>query len=596
MFSIFVKRSRDAMLVLVLGLFGVANAEGPVSVANLPGGGGNVVTDTDVTEGSSLGQRWGRAGGRTITYHVAGPSTFSALVFGVVQGTAPSLAFDAAVTPSTGEIMSYNSGQSLPAQGMARWTGFANLPLFNGGVSNLPTRFTMTVTRVSNGAAVPLAIDPSGPNLMASVLATGDFRVNLLFEMQDLGNSTVFRPVLDYYDSLATPPGQPPASNNGPVMTGVNTGFYYTLADTGMTIEEHDAHVQSLFDALMPKVNNMEGKINFLHTDWGGRIPAIQNQVGDVYNAINNNISPTLSQIQQQVGQLLGQSGGTGNLATKQDVDNARNQLNEMLMIILGVMPCPPQAPPGFCSNFKSLAGLGADSNQILIGLNNANVKLNTVATQASVDGILIGLNNANTKLDGAASKLNTLASQSSVDGILIGLNNAITGGVAGLASQASVNALDVKVSALAGAVGGLASQASLNTLQSSLNAKIDELQDSLDNTSSQSLDVRAVQIDSGNPKQLRWLVKTTRDGVMVGASLTRFAAIRTPGAAVMTNVLGNSTVATLAPGLHDVTLTLVKDVTDGVAYLFEASLSAGGSTIQGSALLVTEKKGASPF
>ncbi|MEO6436988.1 MAG: hypothetical protein ABIP55_14685 [Tepidisphaeraceae bacterium] len=538
-----VKHIRDALLVLALGLFGIANAEGPVSVANLPGGGGNVVSDTDVTEGNSLGQRWGRSGGRTITYHVAGPSTFSALVFGVVQGTAPSLAFDAAVTPSTSEIMSYNSGQSLPAQGMVRWTGAANLPLFNGGVNNLPTRFTMTVTRASNGATVPLAIDPSGSNLMASVLTTGDFRVNLLFEMQDLGNVNIFRPVLDYYDTLATPPGQPPSTNTGPVMTGVNTGFYYTLADTGMTIEEHDAHVQALFDALMPKVNNIEGKINFLHTDWGGRIPAIQTQVGNVNNTLNNSIAPTLSQIQQQVSQLLGQSGGTGNTATRDDIRG----LQDILMIMLGMAPCPVnQAPPGFCTDFGNLKKLGGDTTQILIGLNNANAKLTTVASQASVDGILIGLNNA----------------------------------LAGVATQSSVNALDGKVSAL----------------QSSLNAKIDELQDSLDNMSSQSLEVRAVQIDSGNPKQLRWLVKTTRDGVMVNANLTRFATIRASGAAALTNVLGNATVNSLGAGLHDVTLALVKDVTDGVAYLFEASLTAGGSTIQGSALLVTEKKGASPF
>ena len=90
--------------------------------------------------------------------------------------------------------------------------------------------------------------------------------------------------------------------------------------------------------------------------------------------------------------------------------------------------------------------------------------------------------------------------------------------------------------------------------------------------------------------------MKTTRDGVMVNANLTRFATIRASGAAALTNVLGNATVSSLGAGLHDVTLALVKDVTDGVAYLFEASLTAGGSTIQGSALLVTEKKGASPF
>lgn len=165
------------------------------------------------------------------------------------------------------------------------------------------------------------------------------------------------------------------------------------------------------------------------------------------------------------------------------------------------------------------------------------------------------------------------------MDGILIGLNNALTG----VATQSSVNVLEGKVSAL---------QSSLTAAQT----KLDELQDTLDSTASQALDVRAIQIDSNDPKKLRWLVKTTRDGAMVNANLTGFATIRTSGAGVLASVLSRATVVSLGTGLHDVTLTLVKDVTDGSAYLFEASLSAGGSTIQGSALLVTEKKGASPF
>ena len=42
-------------------------------------------------------------------------------------------------------------------------------------------------------------------------------------------------------------------------------------------------------------------------------------------------------------------------------------------------------------------------------------------------------------------------------------------------------------------------------------------------------------------------------------------------------------------------TLGVTKD-TEGIAYLFEAALSTGGGTIHGTALLITEKKGASPF
>lgn len=520
MFSISIKQCRGALLVLVLGLFGIANADGPVNVSALPGGGGNVVIDTDITQGGSLGQRWGRAGGRSITYHVANPATFSALTFGVVQGTQPSLQFDGFVTPtpSGAEIMTYSPTQSDLGAGMARWTGAATLQLVSGTFPNLPTRFTMTVTRASGGAPVALQIDSSGPNPVASVLSTGDFVVNLLFEMQDVGNPSIFRPVLDYYDSLATPPGNPPASNNGPVTTGVSTGFYYTVAVVGMTLEEHDSHLQALFDDVNPKINNINDKINFLRTDWDGRIPAIQNRVGDVYNALNNNITPTLQQIQQQVQQLLGQGNGTGNLATKSDVQGVKEQLQGTLLMIAGLMPCPtpPQQGAAECAAAK---------------------KISDLSTQASVDAV---------KVD--------------TTGILIGMNQA----------NEKLRALELAVV---------------------------DLQDALDNTASPALDVRAIQIDSNDPKKLRWLVKTTRDGVMVSASLSRFMTVRTPGAAVLNNVMGNAVIVQLAPGLHDVTLDLVKNVTDGVAYLFEASMPvAGGSPIQGSALLITEKKGASPF
>ena len=512
MLFISIQRARQALAVIAVGLAGFANAEGPVAVSALPGGGGSVVSDTD----SGNGQRWGRGGGRTITYHVNNPSTFSSLRFGVVQGTAPSLAFDAAVTPSTGEVMSYTPGQSNLAGGMARWTGFANLPTVNGTIANVPTRFTITVSR-TNGAAVALAVDPSGPNPMASVLTTGDFRVNLLFEMQDLNAPPGFyQPVLDYYDNLQfTIPGQPPSTNVGPVMTGVSTGFYYDVLDTGMTIEEHDAHLQALFDSITPKLNNIDGKINFLKTDWDGRIPAIQNEVGEVRNTLNNQVSPTLSQIQQQVAQLLGQGNGTGNLATKQDVQSARSELSEMLQILWGLKPCP--LSPAECSQVKFIQNL---------------------ATSSQVDGILIGLSSA-------------LAP-----------------------TNANVATVTAKVEALEG--------------------KLDELQATLDNTAAASLDVRAVQVDSGDPKKLRWLVKTTRDGVLVNASLTRMATVR--GYSNMANVMGNATVHSLGTGMHDVVLTISKDAPEGVAYLFEATLIIGPSDVVGSALVVTEKKGASPF
>src|SRR5437868_515805 len=132
MFSISSMRlCRDAFAVLAMGVFSLAYADGPVSVANLPGGGGNVVTDTDVTLGGGLGQQWGRNGGRTITYHVNNPATFNALTFSVIQTTSPSVAFDGQVNAGTNEVLTYSSQASSLGSGMARWVGSAVLPLAN---------------------------------------------------------------------------------------------------------------------------------------------------------------------------------------------------------------------------------------------------------------------------------------------------------------------------------------------------------------------------------------------------------------------------------------------------------------------------------
>ena len=555
-----IKWVRDALIVLAVGLVGFAQADGPVSVANLPGGGGSVLSDTDVTEGGGLGQRWGRAGGRTITYHVNSPASMSALRFSVIQGSTPSTAFDGSVTNGSQENMAFNS---MPSSNQARWTGSALLPLANAPAVQLQTRFTMTVT-TAGGSPIPLAVGPDGIYPAASVLSTGDFKVNLLFEMQDLDLSQTFHPTLDYYDVQATPAGALPNTNTGPVMTGVSTGFYYALAaPTGMTLEQHDAHVQALFDVVTPKIDNMNGKINFINTDWPLRWNGIQQQVFDAQNSINgtlqNQIAPTLSQIQSQVQQLVGSFGqgiNLSGLATKDDVTG----LKDMLMILWGLAPCP--LPPDQCAQVKFIQNLASQSSVdavkvdtagILIGMNNANLGIGTANT---------GIGNANSKLDAAATKLDTLATHTDVNGILIGLNNAL----AGTATQASLNALDGKVNGLS--------------------AKIDALQGALDSAGSSQLDMIIGPVDTQGSKQARFIVKVSRDGELVPAVITGVSTIRTAkGAGAYANVMGNTTIVTLAPGLYDVTINLVKDVSDGSLYVFQASSTAGGGTLFGNAM-----------
>src|SRR3954463_13782880 len=105
--------------VLALVIPGAAFAVGPVAAGAVPGT--VVVTDTD----NGNGQRWGRAGGRDLAFTVNTPAAFSALTWGVVGTTNPSLAFDGAVTASTSEVMSYAPGQSTATT--IRWVGSANL-------------------------------------------------------------------------------------------------------------------------------------------------------------------------------------------------------------------------------------------------------------------------------------------------------------------------------------------------------------------------------------------------------------------------------------------------------------------------------------
>jgi hypothetical protein len=511
---------RSLLTILALAFAGVALADGPVSIGALAGG-GSVVSDSD----TGNGQAWGRTGGRTIAYHVGDPSNFGSLTFGIVNGTSPSAAFDGAVTNSTGEVMSYSAGQSQLASGIATFVGNATLQLNNQTVPNVPTRFTITVKRADN-TPIALQFDSGGVSPGANVLSTGDFKVNLFFEMQNLsawGGDNTFRPILDLYDVLATPPGQPPASNTGPVMTGVNTGFYFTDAVVGLTLDEHDAHIAGLIGPIATKVG-------FIRDDWQGRWDGVGTGFDEVKGLIGNltpsvqqlgSLVPAVQQIAQQVSQLVGQSGGNPNAVTKSDIDGIR----DTLLTLWGLNPCP--LPPAQCSAVKFIQNLSSQGS--------------VDAIKVDTSSILIGLNQAN----------NTLGS---------------------LALQSTLSALDGKLNALS--------------------AKVDIVQDALDaGTSSPSLQLQALQVDPPSSKTQRWIVKITQDGGLVGGSLTKISSLRTgrrPTA--VANVLANAVITQLAPGLLDVVLNNVKDVSDADAYLFEASFTISGNTILGNVLVQPDR------
>ena len=489
---------------------GFAHSTGPVTGGSLPGG----VTVQDNDNGN--GQKWGRGTGRDVTYTINTPAEFGTLTWGITS--APHVAFDNAVD-SGGETMTNVSTAADYSAGRAVFAGNALLPLANGSSVPVNTRFTMTVRTLSN---TPIQVSNSGgPSPGINVLPGGAFRVNLFFEMQWNGS---YGPLLDTYDPISTPAGGSPGGNVGPVISGVTTGFFYT--DAGMTLEDHDTHITNLINASFAPVNF---KLGFLYDDWIARIGNLQGDVGSIKQLLENPITQSLSQIQQQVAQLAGQNNN-GNPndppARQSDVRSVKDQLNGILMVMIGLDPCPASmVGQAFCDDFKSLRQLGAATNQILIGLSSANSAINTRASQGSVDGvkadtaaILIGLNQPASGLNAKVDGLN---------GILIGLNNA--------------------------------------------------LQDAVDNQSSPSLDMVIAPIDSQGSKTARWIVKISRDGELVPAVINAVSTIRTgKGASVLANVMGNTTIVTLAPGLYEVTVNLVKDVSDGSHFVFQATAAGG--------------------
>jgi hypothetical protein len=303
-------------------------AEGPVPAGSVPGG----VTVTDDDSGS--GEKWGRPGGRTMTFSVNVPGNFSAISWGAVSGQAPHVAFDGSVTPATSEVLAFNAGASNLPGGVAVWTGGAVVQLVTTGPELLPTRLTVTVT--NGGGSVPLTFVGGEVSPGVNVLTAGAFTANILFEAQRFG---VWHPVLDLYDGLPTPVGNPPGTT-GPVMTGFSHGFYYTSSSSLSLIDHHDT--------TMTKLNSIKDDTAFLRIDAINRLISLGVDVSTVGTQVNglgsniNNIGNQVSQLQSTLNALQFPQ----NLASQQDVSNAKNDIQTMMLILFGLAPCPSNAGP----------------------------------------------------------------------------------------------------------------------------------------------------------------------------------------------------------------------------------------------------------
>ena len=318
---------------------GLVLADGPIGAGSLPGGA--FVNDSD----PGSGEQWGRLGGRTIQYTINDPANFTMLTWGAVGVSAVSLAFDGAVNAPT-ETLSLTSNSG----GVAQWTGSAVLPLATGPALQLETRFTLTVTDGS-GAAVPLSSDPSGNQPGLDVLAAGgQFTAHLLFEANHPGSPGIpagWTPALDLFDALETDPGTPPGTG-GPVLTGFNNGFFFEVLQ-GLSLEDHDNN-------LITQTEMIKDSLAFLTTDAINRLQMLAQEHGEIHNWVNANHQEALAALQllQQLVQALPDLSGVATSEDVQrvsdDVRQAQEDLQNILLILFGILPCPDGAdgcPPG---------------------------------------------------------------------------------------------------------------------------------------------------------------------------------------------------------------------------------------------------------
>jgi uncharacterized repeat protein (TIGR01451 family) len=179
---------------------------GPVQPGTSPFAGVTFTTTGDI----------GKAGG--LTYSFTGLTgnlgQFSDVEWGPADTSAIQLALNGDPTFSTtGQTLTFNASDSDLGGGTAVWTGSSPYPLAQPPSDNtVPTRFVMT-------ASTPLNLTGYGDG--ATVTVTGDFSVNLLFEVFD---GTTWQPATDYFNSQQNVTYTPPAQGEYSSFLG---GFFY---------------------------------------------------------------------------------------------------------------------------------------------------------------------------------------------------------------------------------------------------------------------------------------------------------------------------------------------------------------------------------
>jgi PKD repeat protein len=185
-----------ALVPLVLAL------EGPVST---PPGGVTVVQSGDCYPTRPVTECIGRAGGTDFTFTDFDPEQYDVLYWGPQDANAVGLAFDCAVD-EPGETMVLDVGASDFANGIARWTGTADITYYDFGLHQwvtqpFDTRFSLT-TSDPGGPVVAFAGSDLGIGGTALITVPGDFEANMIMEVYFINS---WDPALEVFDYLHTP-------------------------------------------------------------------------------------------------------------------------------------------------------------------------------------------------------------------------------------------------------------------------------------------------------------------------------------------------------------------------------------------------------
>jgi len=328
-----------------------AFATGPVGPGGVPGG--VIVVDGDVS-----GEAWGRAGGRIVTYTVNNPAGFTSMTWGAAGATPVQLAFDNSID-APGETLGLDNGLSNLPGGVAVWTGQATIPLSVGGPLILDTRFTLTVV---DGSTNPILLSVAGGNVPGiNVLSPGGpFTATLLFEADHDGSNGLpsgWTPVLDLFDVLPTLSGTPPGTT-GPVLTTFTSGFFFEEV-TGPGIDDHDDNMFSQTNMIKDDISALDGKIEFLTIDAINRLVQLGVDHTAIHAWVNNNHVAVINAINQVLASIPEIPEFPNDVASSDDVDQARQDLQDMLLILFGILPCPAEAGP-LCDSATFINDLAA--------------------------------------------------------------------------------------------------------------------------------------------------------------------------------------------------------------------------------------------